>query len=87
MADWKHAQDEARVREACRAICDAAEATARRNGTFLEYVYANYASRDQNPLRSYGEANFAKMREVAAKYDPQGVFQTLQFGGWLLSKA
>jgi hypothetical protein len=87
MADWKHEKDEVRVRSACREICEAAETTAKRNGTDIPFVYANYASRDQNPLASYGEANLAKLKEIAGKYDPQGVFQTLQNGGWLLSKA
>lgn len=87
MADWKNAKDEVRVREACREICEAAELTAKENGTYLPYVYANYASRDQNPLRSYGEENFAKLKEIATKYDADGIFQTLQNGGWLLSRA
>lgn len=43
--------------------------------------------RDQNPLASYGNETLEKLKEIAGKYDPEGVFQTLQNGGWLLSMA
>lgn len=35
-------------------------------------------------LGSYGAENIKLMQEVAAKYDPEGVFQKLQNGGFLL---
>lgn len=87
MADWKHAKDEDIVREACREITETAERVAKKNGTYLPFVYSNYASRDQNPLASYGAENLAKLREIALRYDPQQIFQKLQNGGWLLSRA
>ncbi|GLB13082.1 hypothetical protein AtubIFM61612_000481 [Aspergillus tubingensis] len=86
MADWKHAKDEDRVREAVRKIVDVAEATAKQAGAYLPYRYSNYASRDQDPLSSYGSENLARLKSIAAKYDPDEVFQKLQNGGWLLSK-
>jgi hypothetical protein len=46
----------------------------------------NDASRDQNPLASYGKDNVQKLKTVAAKYDPSQVFQKLQNGGFLLSR-
>lgn len=87
MADWKQAKDEDRVRESVRKIVDVAEKTAKTNGTYLPFVYSNYASRDQDPLASYGADNLQRLRDIALKYDPEGVFQTLQNGGWLVSKA
>lgn len=86
MADWKRLEDEAVVREACRLITEAAETTAKRNGTYLPFIYSNYASRDQNPLASYGSKNLVRLKEIAMRYDPHEVFQTLQNGGWLLSR-
>ncbi|KAI2845191.1 CAZyme family AA7 [Aspergillus niger] len=86
MADWKHAKDEDRVREAVRKIVDVAETTAKQAGAYLPYRYSNYASRDQDPLSSYGAENVARLKSIAAKYDPDEVFQKLQNGGWLLSK-
>ncbi|KAK4234829.1 6-hydroxy-D-nicotine oxidase [Achaetomium macrosporum] len=55
-------------------------------GGLLEWRYLNYADKSQDPLASYGEANLELMREVAAKYDPDGVFQRLCPGGFKLSE-
>ncbi|KAL4918277.1 hypothetical protein BDW62DRAFT_210562 [Aspergillus aurantiobrunneus] len=87
MGDWKNADDESRVRSAVKKIVDVAESTARAEGTFLEYKYVNYASRDQDALENYGVENVERLRDIAGKYDPFGFFQELQGGGrWLLSK-
>ncbi|ORY68841.1 uncharacterized protein BCR38DRAFT_424481 [Pseudomassariella vexata] len=51
----------------------------------LEWVYLNYADKSQNPLASYGEENLKKIRDVAAKYDPDQVFQKLCPGGFKIS--
>ncbi|KAE8350521.1 hypothetical protein BDV28DRAFT_138946 [Aspergillus coremiiformis] len=86
VADWEHAADGDRVRGAVRHIIDVAERTAKETGTYLPFLYSNYASLDQDPIAGYGAENVARLKAVAAKYDPDGVFQTLQNGGWLLSK-
>lgn len=57
-----------------------------RNGT-VAWRYINYSDKTQNPLKSYGEANLAFMKEVAAKYDPEGVFQKQMPGSFKLSAA
>lgn len=87
MADWKKPEDEEIVREACRTIVDTAERVAKKNGTYLPFLYSNYASRDQDPLPTFGKENFLKLKDIAQKYDSNSVFQTLQNGGWLVSKA
>jgi hypothetical protein len=87
MADWKNPEDEELVRNSVRKILDTAEKVLKTNGNYLPFVYANYASRDQDPLASYGRENLGKLKDIAKKYDPEAVFQTLQNGGWLLSKA
>lgn len=51
----------------------------------LEWIYLNYADRSQNPLATYGLENVRMMKDVAAKYDPEHVFQTLCPGGFKLS--
>lgn len=55
-------------------------------GSYIDYIYQNDASRDQNPIATYGAENIAKLKEIAAKYDPDQVFQKLQRDGFLLSK-
>ena len=52
-----------------------------------QYVNFNFAGKFQNPLASYGAENLDFMRQVAAKYDPEHVFQQLVPGGFKLSKA
>lgn len=52
----------------------------------IEWQYLNYADETQNPLGSYGKDNVDFMRNVAAKYDPSGVFQKKIMSGWKLSK-
>lgn len=53
-------------------------------GLLLEYLSMSFASGSQGVLRSYGVENVRNLQEVAAKYDPEGVFQQLQYGGFLL---
>ena len=51
----------------------------------LTWVYLNYADQSQDPLTSYGVENVKKIRDVAAKYDPEQVFQKLCPGGFKIS--
>ncbi|KAL7625595.1 hypothetical protein AAE478_004815 [Parahypoxylon ruwenzoriense] len=55
-------------------------------GGDVDWEYLNYADFTQDPLKTYGEENIAHIREVAAKYDPTGVFQTRMPGGFKISK-
>lgn len=54
-------------------------------GGNLDWIYINYADKSQDPLGSYGAGNVKLMREVAAKYDPEQVFQKLCPGGFKIS--
>ncbi|KAI0388467.1 FAD-binding domain-containing protein [Xylariaceae sp. FL0594] len=51
----------------------------------LSWVTANYAHPTQEVFQSYGKENVKRMREAAAKYDPEGVFQHLCPGGFKIS--
>ena len=55
-------------------------------GGLFRWLYMNYADKSQDVLASYGPENVKKMREVANRYDPDRVFQTLCPGGWKLPK-
>lgn len=50
------------------------------------WVYLNYADPSQNPFKSYGEENVKFMKEVSAKYDPEGFFQKKIASGFTLSQ-
>jgi len=86
MAEWPDPSHEDRIRAAAKKLIDTAEKISKEHGTYLPYRYANYSSRDQDPIASYGKENVEKLREIAKKYDSEEVFQKLQNGGWLLSK-
>lgn len=64
---------------------DFAEA-AEQNGTTTKWRYMNYVNPEQDPLRSYGDANVQFMKDVAAKYDPQLFFQARVSGGFKISR-
>ncbi|KXJ90076.1 hypothetical protein Micbo1qcDRAFT_136211 [Microdochium bolleyi] len=55
-------------------------------GGLLPWTYLNYADPTQAVLASYGEENVKKVRDAAAKYDPEGVFQKLCPGGFKISE-
>ncbi|GKT43289.1 FAD-dependent monooxygenase yanF [Colletotrichum spaethianum] len=85
--DWEHEEDDARVRAVSIETTAKWEELGESRGSNLAFVYMNDASRDQNPLRSYGAANLDKLKGIAAKYDPKQVFQKQQNGGFLVSRA
>ncbi|GAP90255.2 putative 6-Hydroxy-D-Nicotine Oxidase [Rosellinia necatrix] len=57
------------------------------DGGLFRWLYMNYADKSQDVIASYGEKNIKLMKEVASKYDPDGVFQRLCPGGWKLPRA
>lgn len=56
-------------------------------GGDVPLIYLNYADASQSPLGSYGQENVKLIREVAEKYDPQGVFQRAIPGGFKIPRA
>lgn len=56
-------------------------------GAQNDYVYMNYGSQFQDVISSYGPENKARLKGIAAKYDPQQVFQILQPGYFKLDRA
>lgn len=77
---WANETDDGRIVETNRRIVDRSIAEGKRRNLFVEYVYMNYASEFEDVIASYGAQNHARLKAVANKYDPQGVFQVLQPG-------
>ncbi|KAH8807862.1 hypothetical protein F5884DRAFT_881399 [Xylogone sp. PMI_703] len=63
------------------------ESYARSRNGHVSWRYVNYADSTQDPLKSYGAANFDFIRKVAAKYDPSAVFQRQVPSGFKISRA
>tara|TARA_R110002003_G_scaffold32_8_gene1968 strand:+ start:15093 stop:15350 length:258 start_codon:yes stop_codon:yes gene_type:complete len=72
--------------ELVQTLVQRIKAAAAVAGKVLEFEFMNDGNFAQSPLRSYGVESVAYMREVAKKYDPDGVFQRLQNDGFLLLK-
>ena len=87
LIDWDDAASDAAVRAVSAETTALWAELGAARGSALDFVFLNDASRDQNPLASYGAENLAKLREIARAYDPEQVFQKLQNGGFLLSRA
>ena len=77
---WANEADDERVLSTNKRIVDRCVAESKQRGLFVEYMYMNYASQFQDVIPSYGTENHARLKAVANKYDPQGVFQVLQPG-------
>lgn len=54
-------------------------------GLGLPFLYPNNAGEDQKPLAAYGVQSLTYIKSMAKKYDPQGIMQTLQNDGYLVS--
>ncbi|KAH8700860.1 hypothetical protein BGW36DRAFT_447684 [Talaromyces proteolyticus] len=83
---WSDTSASAEVQAATKVLLREIEAITEKEGVNVRYRYMNYAAKWQDPIVSYGAAQVAKLREVAAKYDPFGFFQTKVRGGFKLSK-
>ncbi|KAL3961098.1 hypothetical protein ACCO45_006215 [Purpureocillium lilacinum] len=57
----------------------------RKQGTFIDWVYLNYAWGDEQPIKYYGAENLGLLHRVSRKYDPLGVFQKLRKTGFKLN--
>lgn len=84
---WDDASDDETVYNWVGSFWDTILAKAKVMGIYNEWIYMNYASQFQNVIAGYGAENKARLQQIAAKYDPQGVWQTLQPGYFKLTHA
>jgi hypothetical protein len=83
---WESAADDALFNDAISSHINEINAFAAGAGKSNPWIYTNYANKTQDPLAGYGADNVAKIKAVAAKYDPAAVFQNLQPGGFKVSE-
>ncbi|KAI1119977.1 FAD-binding domain-containing protein [Nemania abortiva] len=84
--DWRNASDDEIVRSVSIETVNAWKSFGQKRGLDMSHIFMNDASRDQNPLESYGAENVAKLKNIALKYDKEQLFQKLQNDGFLLAK-
>jgi hypothetical protein len=81
---WDDAADDDECTSLLRKWTYEAEAMERQQGRHHPFKYMNYSHAEQDVISGFGEENKAFLHEVAAKYDPTGVFQNLQPGAFKL---
>ena len=77
---WSHAADDDKVHAATSRFLDRSVALAKEMHLHHRFVYMNYAALDQDVFGGYGEENLERLKSVQEKYDPEGVFKSLQPG-------
>lgn len=83
--EWPKGEcDDAAAQKAVDSIFRKVQYMAQEKGLLLDFLLPNFAGASQKVLRSYGDGSVQLMKEMAAKYDPERVFQKLQHGGFLL---
>ncbi|OJK04879.1 hypothetical protein ASPACDRAFT_1851840 [Aspergillus aculeatus ATCC 16872] len=78
---------DAAAHRAVRTMAEMVEALARKEGVYLDFKCMNFAEAGQKVLGSYGARNVERMQAVAEEYDPEGFWQGLLFGGFLLRES
>ncbi|KAJ5294674.1 CAZyme family AA7 [Penicillium antarcticum] len=86
IVDWENAVDDEVARSVSIETTNYWQKLAKDRGLDVSFTCMNDASRDQNPLASYGATNVKKLKETAKKYDPTQMLQKLQNNGFLFSR-
>ncbi|KAK7947854.1 uncharacterized protein PG986_008740 [Apiospora aurea] len=84
---WDHREDDAAVYGVASKILTRIKTVSVKRGAANDYVYMNYASMFQDVIRSYGAESKARLKAIADRHDPAGVFQRLQPGYFKLDRA
>ncbi|KAL9082402.1 MAG: hypothetical protein Q9159_006445 [Coniocarpon cinnabarinum] len=82
--NWASAEEDAHAIEIIHKMGAAIQSAAVENDADLPFRFMNDAYDGQKVFEGYGAANLQRLQQIAA-YDPEGMFQHLQNGGWLLS--
>jgi hypothetical protein len=72
------------LQKGMKDLIEVIEELTQAEGLYHPFHYLNFAAWFQDPLGSYGQEQKAKLKEVARKYDPTGVFQRQVPGGFKL---
>ncbi|CAA9959266.1 FAD binding domain containing protein [Pyrenophora teres f. maculata] len=84
---WTNVADNTRIMSFSNTLYERLVEEAAKKDLNADYIYMNYASPYQDVIGSYGAANKQKLKDIASKYDPTGVFQKLQPGYFKLEGA
>ncbi|KAH8145208.1 uncharacterized protein LAJ45_10769 [Morchella importuna] len=79
---WTDAKFDSRVASICNDMITKSSRAAKRRDSLHPFQYLNYASKDQDPIASYGKESVKDLTKLQKEYDPMGVFTKLVKGGF-----
>ncbi|ROW13881.1 hypothetical protein VPNG_03633 [Cytospora leucostoma] len=84
---YNNAGDDDLVAKTHTKYLDEVTILAREMGLDHRYIFANYAWPTERVMAGYGAERLAYLRQVAAKYDPEGFFQGQFVGGFKIGRS
>ena len=81
---WSNAADDEKINAAVQGVFSQVENRALALNMKNRWIYLNYAAKWQDVIGSYGPENVAKLQSASKKYDPDGLFQYGEPGGYKL---
>ena len=79
---WWSPEGDDSAHKATSVMIENIDAAAKADDSYIEYIFMNDASFDQDVIGHYGEKNIARLKEVQKIYDPDLVFRKLVPGGF-----
>lgn len=79
---WWSPENDETAHNSTRTMIEKIEAAAKADDSYIDYIFMNDASFDQDVIGHYGEKNIARLKEVQKMYDPDLVFRKLVPGGF-----
>jgi hypothetical protein len=79
---WDSAADDDAVNAAVKRFFDKTVALVKEKGLLHPWIYPNYANKGQDVYDGFGKENRKKLEKIQKKYDPEGIFDTLQPGNF-----
>ncbi|KAF4583276.1 6-hydroxy-D-nicotine oxidase [Ophiocordyceps camponoti-floridani] len=77
---WSDEQLDSYVEKSSAALIEQIDELSRQGSLFRGFRYMNYAGRDQNVFASYGNRSLGRLKAIAERWDPDGVFRDLWKG-------
>lgn len=85
MATWTDPADDEAMKRATDKLGKLAEKEARKRGVWTDFVYLNYANKEQDVYQqSLTPEDVTRMMDVRDAYDPKRSLETLWRGGYKL---
>lgn len=85
MATWTNPEDDEAMKRATDELGKLAEKESRKRGVWTDFVYLNYANKEQNVYqKSLAPEDVTRMIDVRDAYDPKRSLERLWPGGYKL---